>query len=91
MLGYLIDSITSEAITSSSYLDLYLYIDNRKLHTRLYEKRDDFNFHIVNCPFLSSNIPSAPAHGVYVSQLIRYAKACSEYQDFIEYCSLRDR
>ena len=52
--------------------------------TRLHDKRDDFNFPIVNFPFLSSNIPSAPAYGVYVSQLIRYARACSNYQDFME-------
>ena len=39
---------------------------------------------IVNFPFLSSNIPSAPAYGVYVSQLIRYARTCSNYQDFME-------
>ena len=45
---------------------------------------DDFNFLIVNFPFLSSNIPSAPAYGVYVSQLIRYARTCSNYQDFME-------
>ena len=55
-----------------------------KLTTRLYDKRDDFNFPIVNFPFLSSNIPSAPAYGVYVSQLIRYARTCSNYQDFME-------
>ena len=50
------------------------WIVNGKLTTRLYDKRDDFNFPIVNFPFLSSNIPSAPAYGVYVSQLIRYAR-----------------
>ena len=66
------------------YLDCYLYIDNGKLTTRLYDKRDDFNFPIVNFPFLSSNIPSAPAYGVYVSQSIRYARTCSNYQDFME-------
>ena len=38
----------------------------------------------VNFPFLSSNIPSAPAYGIYVSQLIRYARTCSNYQDFME-------
>ena len=54
-------------------------------HTRLYDKRDDFNFPIVKSPFLSSNIPSAPAFGVYVSQLIHYARACSNYQDFMEH------
>ena len=73
-----------EAAASSSYLDCYLYIDNGKLTTRLYDKRDDFNFPIVNFPFLGSNIPSAPAYGVYVSQLIRYARTCSNYQDFME-------
>ena len=59
---------TTETAASSSYLDCYLYIDNGKLTTRLYDKRDDFTFPIVNFPFLSSNIPSAPAYGVYVSQ-----------------------
>ena len=73
---------TTETATSSSYLDCYLYIDNIKLTTRLNDKRDDFNFPIVNFPFLSSNIPSAPAYGVYVSQLIRYARA--NYQDLLE-------
>ena len=75
---------TTETAASSSYLYCYLYIDNGKLTTRLSDKRDDFNFPIVNFPFLSSNIPSAPAYGVYVSQLIRYARACSNYQDFME-------
>ena len=74
----------TETAASSSYLYCYLYIDNGKLTTRLSDKRDDFNFPIVNFPFLSSNIPSAPAYGVYVSQLIRYARACSNYQDFME-------
>ena len=73
---------TTEAAASSSYLDCYLYIDNGKLATRLNDKRDDFIFSIVNFPFLSRNIPSAPVYGVYVSQLIRYA--CSSYQDFME-------
>ena len=55
-----------------------------KLTTRFYDKQDDLKFPIVNFPFLSSNVPSAPAYGVYVSQLIRYARACSNYQDFME-------
>ena len=48
------------------------YLCGGKLSTRLYDKRDDFDFHIVNFPFLSSNIPSSPSYGVYISQLIRY-------------------
>ena len=52
-------------------------------HISPIDKRDDFNFHITNFPFLSSNIPSSPAYGVFISQLIRYARACSSYECFI--------
>ena len=66
---------------SFSELDCHLYLNNGKLTTRLYDKRDDFNFLIVKFLFLSSNIPSVPAYGVYVSQLIRYARAGLNYQE----------
>ena len=75
---------TTESNTSASYLDLLLSIGrDGQLHTSLYDKRDNFNFHITNCPFLSSNIPSSPAYGVFISQLIRYARASSSYECFI--------
>ena len=54
-----------------------------QLHTSIYDKRDDFNFHITNFLFLSSNISASPAYGVFISQLIRYARACSSYDCFI--------
>ena len=51
-----------------SYLDLHLEIDREnRLRTKLYDKRDDLNFPIVNLPFICSNIPAAPAYGVYIS------------------------
>jgi hypothetical protein len=50
---------------------------------QLYDKRDDFNFSIVNFPYLCSNIPASPAYGVYISQLIRYARACSTNVQFL--------
>ena len=66
----------------ANYLDLTFIIEsNNRLYTKLYDKRDDFDFHIVNFPFLSSNIPSSPSYGVYISQLIRYARCCSYYND----------
>ena len=66
----------------ANYLDLTFIIEsNNRLHTKLYDKRDDFDFHIVNFPFLSSNIPSSPSYGVYISLSIRYA-SCSYYDDF---------
>jgi len=44
---------------------------------------DDFNFPIMNVPFICSMISAAPAYGVYISQLIRYSRACISYQDFL--------
>ena len=81
----------SEATKSTSvafYLDLLFTRDkSNNITTKLYDKRDAFGFHILNFPFMSSNIPSAPACGVYASHLIRYARCCSNYSDF----SLRHR
>ena len=58
---------TTDTVKSASYLDLYLEIDIRgRLNTKLYDKRDYFDFPIVNLPFLSCNIPNAPAYGVYI-------------------------
>ena len=51
---------------------------------RKYDKRDNFNFPIVNFPFICSNIPTAPAYRVYISQMIRYSRACGSYQDFLD-------
>jgi hypothetical protein len=76
---------TTDTDTSASYLDLHLEIDNEgRLRTTPYDKRDDFNFPIVNFPFICSNIPAAPAYGVYISQLIQYSRASGSYQDFLD-------
>jgi len=66
--------------------NVWIYLEhdiNGTLTTKLYDKPDDFNFPIVNYPFLESNIPSSPAYGVYMSQLIRYSRTCNSYQDFL--------
>ena len=76
-------SETTESTSIASYLDLLFIRDkSNNITTKLDDKRDAFGFHIVNFPFMSSNIPSAPAYGVYASQLIRYARCCSNYSDF---------
>jgi hypothetical protein len=68
---------TTDTDTSASYLDLHLEIYSEgRLRTKLYDKRDDFNFPIVKFPFICTNIPAAPAYGVYISQLIRYSRTC---------------
>ena len=55
--------------------------DEGRLRTKLYDKRDYFNFPFVNFQFICCNIPAAPAHGVYISQLIRDSRACGSYRD----------
>jgi hypothetical protein len=58
---------TTNTYRSDSYLDLHLEIDNtERLRTKLYDKRDYFNFPIVNFPFICSNVPTAPVYGVYI-------------------------
>ena len=67
----------------ANYVDLTFIIgNNNRLHTRLYDKRDDFNFLIVHFPFLSCNIPSGPLYGMYISQLLRHGRCCTYYDDF---------
>ena len=67
---------TTESNTSASYLDLLLSIGrDGQLQTSIYDKR--YDFYITNVPFLSSNIQTSPAYGAFISQLIRYARACS--------------
>jgi hypothetical protein len=76
---------TTDTASSASFLDLYLeFDDSGQLSTKIYDKRDDFNFKIINFPTMCSNIPVSPAYGVYISQLIRYARASSNYSDFLK-------
>ena len=77
-------SETTGSTSVASYLDLLFIRDkSNNITTKLYDKRDTFGFHIVNFPSMSSNIPSAPAYGVYASQFICYARCCSNYSDIL--------
>ena len=83
----------TDTASSASFLDLYLeFDDSGQISTKIYDKRDDFNFNIINFPNMRSNIPASPAYGVYISQLIRYARASSNYFDFLKrHLHLRNR
>ena len=68
--------------TEAPFLDLNLSITNDIVSSKIYDKRDDFNFEIVNFPFLDGDVPRSPSYGVYISQLIRFARVCSNADDF---------
>ena len=67
-----------------NYLDLSLNIKNSSIQYRLYDKRDKFGFRIVNFPDLSGNIPTGQSYGVFISQLVRYARCCQQFVHFKE-------
>ena len=49
---------------------------------KLYDNRDDFDFEIVNFPYLDGDVPRSTSYGVYISQLICFARASSHVADF---------
>ena len=57
-------------------------ISNGFVSSKIYDKRDDFDFDIVNFPFLDGNVPRSTSYGVYISQLIRFARVSSHVADF---------
>ena len=68
--------------TEAPFLDLNLSITNGIVSSKIYGRPDDFNFEIVNFPFLDGDVPRSPSYGVYISQLIRFARVCSNVDDF---------
>ena len=59
-----------------------MFIINGIVSSKIYDKRDDFNFEIVNFQFLDIYVPPSPSYGVCISQLIRFAVVCSNVDGF---------
>ena len=82
---YLTELQLNKAISSDTeapFLDLNLSITNGIVSSKIYDKGDDFNFEIV--PFLDGDVPRSPSYGVYISQLIRFARVCSNVDDLYQ-------
>ena len=62
--------------TEAASVNLHLSISNHIVSTKIYDKRDDFDFEIVIFPFLDRDVPPSTSYGVYISQLIRFAQPC---------------
>ena len=63
--------------TEALFLDLHLSISNGLVSSKIYDKRDDFDF-----PFLDWYLPRSTSYGVYISQLIRFARVSNHVVDF---------
>ena len=68
--------------TEAPFLDLHLSISNGFDSSKIYDKRDDFDFDIVNFPFSDGDVPRRLSYRVYIFQLIRFARVCSHADDF---------
>ena len=65
------------------FFEIGLSITNVIDSTKMYDRRDDFDFQIENNPFLDEDIPRSPSYGLYISQInIRFAKVCPNADDF---------
>jgi len=73
---------TSEASDRVSYLDISIGLCGGRYVTEVYDKRDNFDFEIVNFPYMCSNIPANPTYGVYISQLVRISRICDRLDTF---------
>ena len=76
---------TTTTPSETCYLDTTINTGegNGIVRISVYDKREEFDFKTVNFPYLDSNIPRYPAYGVYISELVRYARTCSRKDDFI--------
>ena len=68
--------------TEAAFLDLHFSISNDIVSTKIYDKLDEFDFEIVNFPFLDGDVPRSTSYGVYISKIIRFARASSYITDF---------
>ena len=68
--------------TKAAFLDLHLSASNDIVSTKIYDKLDDFDFEIVNFPFLDGDVPHSTSYGVYISQLNCFARVSSNRADF---------
>ena len=69
-------------LTKAAFLDFHLSFSNDIVSTKIYDKRDDFDFEIVNFPFLDGDVPRSTSCGVHIFQLIRYTRTYSHITRF---------
>ena len=75
---------TMQAFTQSLPELSFLALQSGAVKNEFSDKRNDFNFPIVNFPFICSNIQAALPSGVYSLQLKLCSRACGSYQDFLD-------
>ena len=74
--------LNNSSDTEASFLDLHLSILDGFVSSKIYDKCDDFDFDVVNFPFLDGDVSRTTSYGVYISQLIRFARVSIHLTNF---------
>jgi hypothetical protein len=74
----------NEGNKEATFLDLTLTIENKKIVTKMYDKRDNFSFDIVSFPDISGNISEKTGYATLIGQLIRINRNCLKIEDMME-------
>ena len=77
---------TNISVRKTNFLDLTISIFRGKFYIKLYDKRNDYDFEVINYPFLDGNIPKNQSYSVFISQLVRFARVNSSFNGFIGDC-----
>ena len=75
---------TNFSACKSNFQDMTISIYQGKFHFSLYDKRNDYDFDVISFPFLDGNIPKGQSYGVFMSQLVRYARINCSFSRFID-------
>ena len=70
----------------ASFLDPYIYIENGEFHTRLFDKRDNFDFDIIKMPFYCSNFPSKMFYRSIRAEFLIIFRGTSKIEDLSPNC-----
>ena len=81
MVSELLLNKANSSESEAPFLDLHWTISDGFVSFKIYDKRDDFDFDILNLLFLDGDIPHAPTYGVYISQFVRFARVSSHVAD----------
>ena len=57
----------------------FLEINKKVISSNIYAMTLDL---LVNFPLLSGDVPRLPSYGVYISQLVQFARCCTSVIDF---------
>ena len=71
-----------------NFLDMSISVFQGKFRFSCYDKRNDFNFNVINFPFMCGNLPLIQMHGLFISQLVRYSHINSHFNDFSKCCNM---